>query len=82
MKPCEGNEKDQSQHARAIGSGLAAELGHNGDYVTDCKKCQRKIRARKNRQSRESAMRDLGLVKVRGALGGMYWGERRNDNAI
>jgi len=25
------------------------------------------------RKARDSAMRDLGLVKVRGALGGTYW---------
>jgi len=27
----------------------------------------------KARQSRDNAMRGLGLVKVRGALGGVYW---------
>lgn len=34
-------------------------------------RCQRI--AKRNRQSRDQAMRDLGLVKVRGALGGTYW---------
>lgn len=30
-------------------------------------------RAYWRRRQREQAMRDLGLVKVRGALGGTYW---------
>ena len=29
--------------------------------------------ARRARKLREQALRDLGLVKVRGALGGTYW---------
>lgn len=28
---------------------------------------------RKARQAREGIMRDLGLVKVKGAMGGVYW---------
>jgi uncharacterized Zn finger protein (UPF0148 family) len=44
-----------------------------------CPTCKRKARqarqarARQARQARESVMRDMGLVKVRGALGGVYW---------
>ena len=34
---------------------------------------RRNKRARANRRAGEGAMRDLGLVKVRGALGGTYW---------
>ena len=35
---------------------------------------RRKNRMRaKARQSRDNVMRDLGLVKVRGTLGGTYW---------
>ena len=32
-------------------------------------------RARKNaaRRAKDQAMRDCGLIKVRGALGGVYW---------
>lgn len=29
--------------------------------------------AKLRRQARDSAMRDCGLVKVRGAMGGAYW---------
>ena len=29
--------------------------------------------ARQRRRERDQVMRDLGLVKVRGALGGTYW---------
>jgi hypothetical protein len=31
------------------------------------------ILARRARKEREQAMKDLGLVKVRGNLGGTYW---------
>lgn len=34
---------------------------------------QRKERARKQRRERDQVMRDLGMVKVRGAMGGTYW---------
>jgi len=36
---------------------------------------RRKARAKANaqRREREAALRDCGLVKVRGALGGVYW---------
>lgn len=33
----------------------------------------RRKRARRARKEREQALRDLGLVKVRGNLGGTYW---------
>lgn len=33
----------------------------------------RQLRAALNRKAREQAMKDLGLVKVRGALGGVYF---------
>lgn len=41
-----------------------------------CKACKafiRRQRARENRKAKEAAMKSLGLVKVRGALGGVYW---------
>jgi hypothetical protein len=33
----------------------------------------RRVKARRQRKAREQAMKDCGLVKVRGALGGTYW---------
>ena len=48
--------------------------GLDGDNTCkDCKRKHNRARARANRKARESVMRDLGLVKVRGALGGVYW---------
>ena len=38
-----------------------------------CKRKARQARTRQARKERESVMRDMGLVKVRGALGGVYW---------
>ena len=47
------------------------------DGENRCAKCDAKARtsakARANRKARDAAMRSLGLVKVRGALGGTYW---------
>jgi len=58
-------------------------------YIDDCRECKQfrecankddlqcatRKRKRRNaaRKAREQAMRDCGLVKVRGALGGVYW---------
>ena len=33
----------------------------------------KKEQRNKNRRERDQALRDLGLKKVRGALGGVYW---------
>ena len=33
----------------------------------------RNRRGQENRRARDSALRSLGLVKVRGAMGGTYW---------
>jgi predicted nucleic acid-binding Zn-ribbon protein len=38
-----------------------------------CRQRESRIRAAQNRKAKESVMRDCGLVKVRGALGGVYW---------
>ena len=50
------------------------------DGENTCESCQReernkarRPRARENRKARESALRDSGLVKVRGVMGGVYW---------
>ena len=50
------------------------------DGENRCQKCQdiedassaKKRRVKNARKAREQAMRDCGLVKVRGALGGVY----------
>lgn len=42
----------------------------------DCPECAARRRTRKataGRQAREEAYKSAGLVKVRGALGGVYW---------
>lgn len=36
-------------------------------------KAARRKRINSNRRARNDAMRSLGLVRVRGALGGVYW---------
>jgi hypothetical protein len=33
----------------------------------------KRLRHNRNRRERDQAMRDLGLVRVRGNLGGVYW---------
>ena len=38
-----------------------------------CRQREARIRAAHNRKERESVLHDMGLVKVRGALGGVYW---------
>ena len=61
-------------------------IEHDGrDGETLCPKCDNcesdaalkrrrtSRRAGLNRRAREQCLRDCGLVKVRGALGGVYW---------
>lgn len=38
-----------------------------------CKRRRRNALQRLNRRARDQAMRDLGLVEVRGAMGGTYY---------
>jgi hypothetical protein len=52
--------------------------GRDGENT--CHSCEReegnkakRARANANRRARESVLRDCGLVKVRGAMGGTYW---------
>ena len=84
MKPCrltlDGKRYLVNQH------GVVAQLA-GGDFMsgyniidfcnsetTDAVLAEvRRLRANKNRRERDQAMRDLGMVKVRGALGGTYW---------
>ena len=46
-----------------------------GRYSTEseAKARARQLRANMNRKAKNQAMRDLGLYKVRGVLGGTYW---------
>ena len=50
------------------------------DGDNQCRKCEeaaedkaKLAKRRAQRRARDQALRDLGLVKVRGALGGVYW---------
>ena len=53
--------------------------GRDGDNLcatcdaAEDKKTLTNARRRSNRRARESALKSCGLVKVRGALGGIYW---------
>jgi len=53
---------------------IATKDGDN--LCTDCGEAKangKRLNRRKQRQEREATLRDLGLVKVHGALGGTYW---------
>lgn len=43
------------------------------EETPEMKRAEKARKARERRKAREQAMRDCGLVKVRGALGGIYW---------
>ena len=48
--------------------------GHN--QCASCEETEKKhVRGKRRalKKAREQAMRDMGLVKVRGAMGGIYW---------
>lgn len=52
--------------------------GKDGDnYCLACDGADAKVltaqRRRMRRRERDQCLRDLGLVRVRGALGGVYW---------
>ena len=53
------------------------EIAGRDGVDNQCPDCERRTRrnrrARQRRKARESVLRSLGLVKVRGALGGTYW---------
>lgn len=48
-------------------------FGNTEAYTVTTRKLHRQSIARKLRPSRDEIMKDLGLVKVRGALGGIYY---------
>lgn len=62
----------------------AAEIATN-DGENRCAKCEHldrddrpaaraaRVKIKRERRMRESALSSLGLLKVRGALGGVYW---------
>ena len=64
---------------RICGTEIATKDGENlcvkcDDAVaTDGPKKAKLAQARKQRRAREQALRDCGLVRVRGAMGGTYW---------
>ena len=60
---------------RAIAEGYPIYVNQPAQLDNDAIERKRlsRIRANVNRKAREQAMRDCGLVKVRGALGGVYW---------
>ena len=48
------------------------------DGDNECRACEdaaekKRVRRRKARRERDDALRSLGLVKVKGAMGGTYW---------
>jgi hypothetical protein len=45
----------------------------NKELTAEDKKIAARKRAAANRKAREQVMKDCGLIKVRGALGGIYW---------
>jgi hypothetical protein len=45
----------------------------NPPIANHCKYRIAREKQNKRRKDRDQAMRDLGLIKVRGALGGTYW---------
>lgn len=53
---------------------------HGGDGDNSCKACrtartesERRRRARAQAKERDAIMKDLGLTKVKGAMGGIYY---------
>lgn len=57
------------------GEEIATKDGENLCPECEQEQADKAKRAKRNaaRRERESVLRDLGMVKVRGALGGTYW---------
>lgn len=53
--------------------GVEIDGGDGENFCRDCEDGRKKARRRAQRREREAVMRSLGLVKVKGALGGTYW---------
>ena len=57
-----------------IASGLNSKTHKDAPLTSEEKRIARQKRSNANRKERDQAMRDLGLVKVRGAVSGRtYW---------
>lgn len=52
---------------------------YSRDGENKCQECdtaqsvEKRQRAKRARSAKDQAMRDIGMVKVRGAMGGTYW---------
>lgn len=57
---------------RAVDRQVLRTLARSG-AATDAGVILQKARKAAQRRAREQTLRDLGLTKVRGALGGVYW---------
>lgn len=44
-----------------------------GQHKIDCPTGKRNAKLKARRQAKEEALKSLGLKKVKGALGGVYW---------
>ena len=55
------------------GDEIGTKDGDNRCQACEEASAAKKAKARKARRQREAVLRDCGLVKVRGALGGTYW---------
>lgn len=44
-----------------------------GKIAKYCNRCNKKLMQKFQRQERDRDMRDIGMVKVKGNLGGTYW---------
>lgn len=73
MKTCEncGIEIGTKDGDNLCGECEAIEMRCSSDRERNI--AWRKQRNKQNRRAKEAAMLSLGLVKVRGAMGGVYW---------
>lgn len=56
--------------------GQEAYTREGDNTCSNCKKAstpEQKQKRKRDRQEREDTLRSLGLIKVRGAMGGVYW---------
>ena len=71
-----GNNADKGATKMKVCEDCGEEI-FTPDGDGKCQRCDNKDKvsrkARQSRKMRDEAMRSLGLVKVRGALGGTYW---------
>lgn len=70
MKFCEVCEEEI---ATKDGNNRCGRCEYIDSIRSENKRRKQNAKARANRKAREEVLRDLGLVKVKGALGGTYW---------